>query len=308
VVHVALPALVFSLVLLLIARPMAVWLATVRSHLTRDQRLYLVAIAPRGIVAAAVASLFALRLEHAGRDVESFVPIVFTVICVTVLAASLNAVPLARWLGVAKPHPNGVVFVGNQPWVFDIAKTLAEANVPVLIAAAEVDQNYPLPAHVEVYDGRLSSEEFFDCLEQGNYRQAVVASANPGLAAYAINRLIEFLGRRQVFSLPHGDELHDARRGAERRAIGRRAFAPDATQTGLHDRLTAGYTLRWHDANTASPESGHLVLFVVDALGYVSVNLATHHAPPAGNRYLSIVPVAHTTDEVSAGRVSPTNG
>ena len=117
VAHVALPSLAFSLVLLLIARPVAVWLATVRSGLTRPQWLYLAAIAPRGIVAASVASLFALRLEHAGRGMEQLVPIVFTVICVTVLVASLGALPLARRLGVAKPRPNGVVLVGSQHWV-----------------------------------------------------------------------------------------------------------------------------------------------------------------------------------------------
>lgn len=288
VANVALPALVFSLVLLLIARPAAVWLATVGSGLTRPQWLYLASMAPRGIVAASVASLFALRLEHAGRGMDQLVPIVFTVICVTVLVASLGAMPLARRLGVAKPQPNGVVWVGSQRWVLDIATALAEMDVKVLIASAEIDQDYPLPSSVEVFAGSLSSDAFFDRLDECGISQAVVASANPERSAYAVNRLVEALGHRHVYSIPRSEGERISRRGAERRARGRQAFAPHATQVALHDRLAASAPLAWHDVDKVPPEPGHLILFVIDTAGRVSVNPPNGGGPTAGSCYLSL--------------------
>jgi NhaP-type Na+/H+ or K+/H+ antiporter len=288
VANVALPALVFSLVLLLIARPAAVWLATVGSGLTRPQWLYLASMAPRGIVAASVASLFALRLEHAGRGMDQLVPIVFTVICVTVLVASLGAMPLARRLGVAKPQPNGVVWVGSQRWVLDIATALAEMDVKVLIASAEIDQDYPLPSSVEVFAGSLSSDAFFDRLDECGISQAVVASANPERSAYALNRLVEALGHRHVYSIPRSEGERSSRRGAERRARGRQAFAPHATQVALHERLAAGAPLAWHDIDKVPPEPGHLILFVIDIAGRVSVNPPNGGGPTAGSCYLSL--------------------
>ena len=288
VANVALPALVFSLVLLLIARPVAVWLATIGSGLTRPQWLYLASIAPRGIVAASVASLFALRLEQAGRDVDQLVPIVFTVIFVTVLVASLGAMPLARRFGVAKPRPNGIVLVGSQSWVLDIARALAEMDVMVLIASAEIDQDYPLPSNVEVFAGRLSSDEFFDRLDECGISQAVVASANPERSAYAVNRLVEALGRQQVFSIPRVEEERASRRGAEHRARGRRAFALHATQSTLHDRLADGAPLEWHDADKVPPDPEHLVLFVIDTAGHISVSPPNDGEPTVGSCYLSL--------------------
>jgi NhaP-type Na+/H+ or K+/H+ antiporter len=303
VANVALPAVVFSLVLLLIARPAAVWMATVGSGLTRPQWLYLAAIAPRGIVAASVASLFALRLEHAGRGLDQLVPIVFTVICVTVLVASLCAMPLARRLGVAKPQPNGIVLVGSQRWVLDIASALAEMDVKVLIASAETDQDYPLPSSVEVFAGSLSSDEFFDQLDECGISQAVVASANPERSAYAINRLVEALGHRQVYSIPQAEEERTGRRGAEYRARGRRAFASNATQAVLHDQLAAGASLEWNDADKVPPEPGQLVLFVINAAGHVSVHPPNGVGPMVGSCYLSLL-TQERSEPLAGGKVA----
>ncbi|MFV2039374.1 MAG: cation:proton antiporter, partial [Acidimicrobiales bacterium] len=88
IADVALPSAALALVLVLVARPLVVWLSTLGSGLPWRQRLYLSSLAPRGIVAASVASLFALELERAGVEAGQLVPITFSVIFVTVLIAS----------------------------------------------------------------------------------------------------------------------------------------------------------------------------------------------------------------------------
>ncbi|MCH8815000.1 MAG: hypothetical protein IH957_07890 [Chloroflexi bacterium] len=91
-------------------------------------------MAPRGIVAAAVASIFALRLAEEGNaDAAILVPLTFTVIIGTITVYGLGACRLARLLNVSHPNPQGALIVGGQPWVRRIAKALQDQGIPVLI-------------------------------------------------------------------------------------------------------------------------------------------------------------------------------
>ncbi len=94
------------LVLMLVVRPVAVSVATVGLPLVWRQRLFLAWLAPRGIVTAAVASLFAIRLEQAGiLGAGRLQGLVFLTILMTVGIQGLTAQPLARLLGLIAPQP-----------------------------------------------------------------------------------------------------------------------------------------------------------------------------------------------------------
>lgn len=96
----------FLAALILVGRPLAVLLSTHGSHLNWRERAFLAWLAPRGIVAASVASVFALDLRGAGRsDAERLITLTFLVIVSTVVVYGLTAAPLARWLGVVAPSP-----------------------------------------------------------------------------------------------------------------------------------------------------------------------------------------------------------
>ncbi len=89
------------LVLMLIVRPVAVSLATIGLPLDVKQRLFLGWLAPRGIVTAAVASLFSIRLEQAGvLGAGRLQGLVFLTILMTVGLQGLTAQPLANALGL----------------------------------------------------------------------------------------------------------------------------------------------------------------------------------------------------------------
>ena len=89
------------LVLMLVVRPVAVGVATVGLPLNLTQKLFLGWLAPRGIVTASVASLFAIRLEQAGiLGAGRLQGLVFLTILMTVGLQGLTAQPLARALGL----------------------------------------------------------------------------------------------------------------------------------------------------------------------------------------------------------------
>jgi NhaP-type Na+/H+ or K+/H+ antiporter len=89
--------------LMLLVRPVAIGLATWGLDFTLPQRALISWLAPRGIVTAAVASLFAIRLEQAGVvGAGRLQGLVFLTILLTVGLQGLSAGPLARWLGLSE--------------------------------------------------------------------------------------------------------------------------------------------------------------------------------------------------------------
>ena len=89
--------------LMLVVRPLGVGVATIGLPFKLEQRLFLGWLAPRGIVTAAVASLFAIRLEQAGiLGAGRLQGLVFLTILMTVGLQGLTAQPLARALGLVK--------------------------------------------------------------------------------------------------------------------------------------------------------------------------------------------------------------
>ena len=93
------------LTLMLLVRPVAVGLATMGLQLSLPQRALMSWLAPRGIVTAAVASLFAIRLEQAGVvGAGRLQGLVFLTILLTVGLQGLSAGPLARWLNLVEPE------------------------------------------------------------------------------------------------------------------------------------------------------------------------------------------------------------
>jgi len=89
--------------LMLLVRPVAIGLATWGLDFSLPQRALMSWLAPRGIVTAAVASLFAIRLEQAGVvGAGRLQGLVFLTILLTVGLQGLSVGPLARWLGLSE--------------------------------------------------------------------------------------------------------------------------------------------------------------------------------------------------------------
>ncbi|KGF97417.1 putative Na+/H+ antiporter [Prochlorococcus marinus str. MIT 9302] len=85
--------------LMVIIRPISIWIATMGRELALKEKVFLAWLAPRGIVTAAVASLFSIRLEQAGiLGAGRLQGLVFLTILMTVGIQGLTAKPLANLL------------------------------------------------------------------------------------------------------------------------------------------------------------------------------------------------------------------
>ena len=89
--------------LMIIVRPISIWIATMGRELDLKEKVFLAWLAPRGIVTAAVASLFSIRLEQAGiLGAGRLQGLVFLTILMTVGIQGLTAKPLATRLELAQ--------------------------------------------------------------------------------------------------------------------------------------------------------------------------------------------------------------
>jgi NhaP-type Na+/H+ or K+/H+ antiporter len=155
--HLVLPTIALVAVLVLIARPLVAWAATLHTDLSGGERGFIGWMAPRGIIAAATASTFAPALATAGiGGAQKILPVTFLVIVLTVTLYGLTAVPVARRLGVTRPARTRPLIVGGDPWVIELGRALQSAGLEVLMwAGAETDRAQIRDAGLELAPGEL---------------------------------------------------------------------------------------------------------------------------------------------------------
>jgi len=235
------PALGFIALLILVARPLGVLLSTWRTPLSNAERLFLMWMAPRGIVAASVASVFAFELSEAGvAEADLLSPVVFLVIVGTVIFYGLTAGPVARRLGLAEREPQGALIVGAHPFARQLARVLTDQNVRAVL----IDTNYhhvteSRLAGLEAYHGNALAEETGDELDLGGVGRVLALTGNDEVNTLAMLHFGEVFGRAEVYRLP----AEDARPPGGMRA-GRMLFGPDVHFSALADALDSGATLR----------------------------------------------------------------
>jgi NhaP-type Na+/H+ or K+/H+ antiporter len=104
------------LVLMIVVRPISVAFCTWNSGMNWRQKLFLAWIAPKGIVSASVASLFAILLTEKGiNGGDAIKALVFLTIIMTVFFQGLTARWVAGWLQISKSEAKGAVIIGCNP-------------------------------------------------------------------------------------------------------------------------------------------------------------------------------------------------
>src|SRR5690606_31324501 len=128
--------------------------------------------------------------EQEGIDAGTIVPVTFTVIAGTVVLYGLTARPVAKLLHVARLDPGGVAVVGGEPWVRQVAESLVELEVPVLLITSD-DQQAAAAAEAGVlaYKGSLDAEELEDVLQLVRPSVALGLSRSEEINARALARL-----------------------------------------------------------------------------------------------------------------------
>ncbi len=237
--------------LVLVARPASVLASTIGTGLSWRDRWFLMTLAPRGVVAAAVASLFALELESHGTDPGPLVPVVFTVVVGTVVLTSVGARFAASWLRVAQPIPTGVALIGGGDFAIELAAALQRRHIPTIHIG--LDDNEAAMAAERgqlVYYGRLDSQDFVEAIEAVGVGRAVALSGSDHLDGFVTERLAPVIGSENLYGLRPADNHEEP---GTAHTVATRIVLPEVTAADIDGLLHDGYRIRVTPAHAPIP-------------------------------------------------------
>jgi NhaP-type Na+/H+ or K+/H+ antiporter len=315
--YISIGSLAFLGVLMVIARPASVVLSTIRSGLSWRERAFLSWMAPRGIVAAAVSSVFALRLVEAGYpQSELLLPITFMVIIFTVTIYGLTASPVARWLKVAEPNPQGVLLVGANSWAQAMASALQAEGYRVLV----VDDNWANVSNARMaglptFYASILSQYALDEIELGGIGRMLALTSDNEFNSLAALQFTDAFGRSEVYQLSPESEEKGPRAMLSQHLQGRLLFGTGITYMYLSRRFAEGAAIRTtkltqefdYDAFQALYGEEAIPLFLIGQSGNLMV--FTRDNPPnprPGQTLISLVNPAN--DDPAKPRQRPAPG
>ncbi|HKJ24474.1 MAG TPA: cation:proton antiporter [Myxococcota bacterium] len=171
VVALGWPGLAAVAALVFVVRPVNVLVSTLASDLSWRERAFLSWIAPRGIVAAAVASIFAASLAaHGLPGGTELRALVFLTIAVTVLVQGGTGPLVARLLRVRAPERDVVVILGAEDFGLALGELLRSEGVPV----GFVDSN---PSHTRAAQERDFPVTYGNALQESVMMRARLPQA-----------------------------------------------------------------------------------------------------------------------------------
>ncbi len=195
--------LTFLGVLIFGIRPFSVFLSTMGSSIPWRFRAFLAFMAPRGIVAASVASVFSLELISQGNESgRMVVATVFFIIIGTVLFYGVIARPMAKLLRLSLPDPRGVLMVGGHPWAREIASALKEKGIYVVMVDSNANNVLACRmAGLAAFQSNILDDSIADELDLSGIGYLVALTSNDEINSLAALKYRASYGRNHVFQL-----------------------------------------------------------------------------------------------------------
>lgn len=295
-------AVLLLVVMQLVSRPVSILLSTLRSSLAFKEKLFLAWVAPRGIVAASISSLFAIKLSAVGMtEAELLVPLTFMVIIGTVVLQSATARPIALALDVAEPAPKGFLIIGAN----DVARQLGLAIMKYDCRVVLTDSNWDYirqarMAGLENYYGNPISSHADEYLNLIGIGHVVALSPDKHFNIMACMQFLSDFGDKRVFCLHDkvngntkdkhvvAQEYHGLSfLGAD---VSYKKLASLINQGGeiKHTKLSENFT--YGDYLNKHQDSYILPLFLVDARNRVQIcSDLNAFAPKEGETVVSLI-------------------
>lgn len=227
----------FLAVVVLIARPLSVWVSTLRSDLNWREKTFLSWMAPRGIVAASVSAVFALRLDELGyQQADRLVSLTFFTIIFTVTLYGFTAMPAARWLKVAQPRPQGLLIIGAHRWAQEIAQAVQSTGFRVLLVDTNQENVYTSQfAGLKAHHVSVLAEDIWNEVDLEGIGKLIALTSNTEVNSLAAIRFREIFNRTEVYQL-----CAPKQSGVSQELGGRVLFQDGASFTQLHELFNLG--------------------------------------------------------------------
>ncbi len=293
----------YVVLMLLVVRPLSIWLSTIGTDMTRQEKMLVGWIAPRGIVALTVSGYFAASLLEAGyKDAAILTPLTFALVFSTVVAHGFSIGWLARKLGLSSTDKPGVLLVGSNAFTAKLGKAIQEFNIPVLVADESWQRlSAARQAGLPVYHGEILSESTEYHLELTPYEYMIAATDDEAYNALVCSTFVPEMGRESLYQIAASPERIEKAKEFNKTVGGKILFDASAHFQALNARaqssdifrktdLTERYT---YEQYLKDRDVGSLLLFIVKASGKLEF-YKRDHSPKGepGDTIVSLMPPA----------------
>lgn len=194
------------LVIVVLIRPLNVFVSTAGQRFRMRERVFLSWVAPRGIVAASMASLFALKLQARGfPDAQIIETFTFAVIATTVLLQGLTAPWVARLLGVEKPPRSAWLIVGDAALSVALARTLGRVGIDAVVVDPRLPEGADDEPHLTLIQGDPLARELADDPRLLRVASVLAVSPDPETSRAICAMWGDIVGRSRCYRLPAGE-------------------------------------------------------------------------------------------------------
>ena len=204
-------SLVLFLIVVLIIRPIGVFLSARKSYLNLNEKLFISWVGPRGIVAAGIASLFGLKLTMLGVENANYItPLVFMIVLGTVLLNATTAKQVARITKVLLKKSEGILIVGASDPARLIASYLSNKGRRVVL----IDAN---PRHIEIakkmdleaIECDIYSDYIIENIELNDVGYLMALTGSDTVNKFAMAKLKPYFGEEGAYRLVNSEEMKD---------------------------------------------------------------------------------------------------
>ena len=202
---------VLFLSIVLLIRPLGVFLSSIGSSLKLNEKLFISWVGPRGIVAAGIASLFGSKLLSRGEPgAEYITPLVFMIVLGTVLLNATTARLFAKLIGVFLNKSEGILILGASKASRLIGAYLHQNDRHVVL----IDNNQSniekaKKLGLEAISANIYSDSLTDNIELNDIGYMMALTGNSDINKYAINKFQDIFGENGSFRLVDADEMSD---------------------------------------------------------------------------------------------------
>ncbi len=250
------PGLMILLIVLFIIRPINIFISAYKSKLMLREKLFLSWVAPRGIVAAAVASLFAETLKNSSafaQQAEFIESLTFLIIAGTVFFQGATARLVGKLLKVVEPDPNGVIIIGANLAARHLAKALVTVGIDVVL----IDSNSHLISlakkeNIAAETANAISPDTIEEFETASYGKLLAFTPNEKVNVLACQLWAHEFGRNNVFRVDVEAGEYAPSKEFRLSGEGRTVFPVNITYEWLHNHLGASWVIEKQEIKSAA--------------------------------------------------------
>ena len=247
----------YVLLMMFIVRPLSIFLSTISSGLSVNEKVLVGWIAPRGIVALTVSGYFAGVLLEAGyEDAEILTTLTFGLVFFTVLAHGFSIGWLSKKLNLSMEGRPGALIVGANPFTVELSKSLRKAGIPTII----VDSSYRRLSEVRkaglpFYHGSILSEQTEYNLDTVPYEYLLAATDDNAYNSLVCTTFMPEYGRTNVFKVSPFRKHKNGKPEIVSKVGGRILFDKKFPMEDLNEKLENGYVFR---QTTLTPQYNYM--------------------------------------------------